>query len=276
MSWPNSGAPSAPAKPGRCPNPPKRSDIFSCAVFWAIKPQTIFDGNLRRLRALGLDASEIFIDTEGHRRADLRAIAAAVDASPRPVVVLGHSRGGILIHDWYGRAAPELKSKVARLVILQSPLHGTPLADKNVSTWWGRLKTYWAGKILFGEQTFRTTVELTTRMRSRALSYLPPWTPDDLKKIYAVRGVIENIRKHPYYRFSHRTLVEMNAPENDGRAPSESARVPGAQEAVLRDVDHDNTVIQNPGWFKRLMGARPNPDFDTGDFTEALVRLIFR
>ena len=235
-----------------------------------------FDGNLRRLGSLGLDAVEIPIDTEGRRRADLRAIEEAVRASPKPVVLIGHSRGGVLIHDWYRRASPELKAKITRLILLQPPLHGTLLADKSIASWWGRMKTYWAGKILFGEETFRTTVELTTRVRSRVMAGLPQWTREDLQKVYIMRSVILRIQRHPYYRSSYQYLLRMGAPDNDGRLPADSARVPGARGAVLLDVNHDNAVIQNPGWFKRLRGARPNPDFDTGDFTEALVRLAFR
>jgi len=235
-----------------------------------------FDGNLRRLKSLGLDARDVLIDTEGHRMADLRAIETAVAASPKPVVLIGHSRGGILAHDWYRRAAPELKSKVARLVAVQSPLRGTPLADEKVATRWGRLKTYWAGRLLFGEETFRTTVELTTRVRARVMAGLPQWTPEDLKKTYAVRSVIRFIKRHPYYKSSHAALTRLGSPDNDGRVPADSARIPGAGEVLLPDVDHDNTVIKNPGWFKRLQGARANPDFDPGDFTEALVRSLFR
>ena len=64
--------------------------------------------------------------------------------------------------------------------------------------------------------------------------------------------------------------------DSDGIIPAASAAVPGAKDIFLQDVDHSNTMLEKPGWLKRWRGYAPHPDYDVGDLTEALMRLLFK
>ena len=97
--------------------------------FMSNRLKDYFGENLRRMRALGLDARVAAIDSEADREGNLRRISALVAGSSVPVVLVGHSRGGALAHDWYRSAPDALKAKVAKLVLLQAAIRGTPVVD---------------------------------------------------------------------------------------------------------------------------------------------------
>lgn len=232
----------------------------------------LYGGNLRRLAELGLRADIVRVPTEDRTAEGLRRIEEAVRASEEPVVLVGHSRGGVLVHDWFRRAPAGLKAKVARVVLFQAPLSGTTFADWVLGSWWRRLVArvlgwgYWSSLL-------KTVRELTPEARAAALASLPPWDAADLAKVWVLRSV-----KAPgpgLYGRHAGVLKAMGAHETDGIVPAASAAVPGAADVILQDVDHSNTVLANPGVFKRWRGYAPHPDYDVGDITEALLRLLF-
>ncbi|MDE2293307.1 MAG: hypothetical protein KGL53_14595, partial [Elusimicrobia bacterium] len=189
------------------------------------------------------------------------------------VALVGHSRGGVIAHDWYRLAPPELKAKVSRLVLIQAPLGGTGYADWVLGTWWRRLVTRVLGWLLRADLA-GTARELTRAARAAALAALPPMTPEDLAKTLVLRTV-----KRPgtdLYGRRARLLESMGEAESDGIVPADAARLPGAADIVLRDVDHSTTVLKRAGWLKRWRGYRPHLGYDAGDLTEALVRSLYR
>lgn len=247
--------------------------LFVGGMFASRTPD-YFGGNLRRMNALGLSAAAVPLNTQGRRYAGLRAIEAAVAGSREPVVLIGHSRGGVLIHDWYRGASAELKAKVERIVLLQAPLTGTPFADWSIKGRWDRLKLRWLGPIIFGSNLFRTVAEMTPRVRGRVLAALPLWGPNDLEKVYTLGTAVSSLRG--YYERRRAVMTRLGAGENDGLVTVASSRVAGGRNILLRGVEHKHTVLQRPNWLKRLQGYRPHPNYDAGDLTEAFVRLLFR
>lgn len=247
--------------------------LFVGGMF-ASREKDYFGANLRRLDALGLEASLVPIDTQGRRRAGLRAIEAAVRDAQGPVVLIGHSRGGVLVHDWFRGAPTELKAKVKRLVLIQAPLAGTPFADWALTGRWNRFRLHWLGRLVFGANLLRTGAEMTPRMRRRVLDSLPAWGPEDREKVYTLRTTISAL--HGFYEKRRVLLKRLGVPESDGMVPVDSARVEGGRNVLLRDLEHKHTVLQRPGWITRIRGYRPHPTHDAGDMTEALVRLLFR
>lgn len=261
---------------GPLPDAAKKARVLLVGGIFSNHTTDSLGAPLRRLQKLGLDASKVRIDTEGNSRAGLKAIEEAVRRSPGPVVLIGHSRGGVLVHDWFRLAEPALKAKVVRLVPVDAPLGGTEYADFMRGSPWRRFHLHWGGRLVFGTSLLRAVLELTTRVRRLALKRLPSWQAGDLDKVYAVQSVISPEQPHHRaYAGRQRLLSRLGAPENDGVVPVRSARVPGARNVLLRDVNHENMTLERPGWFKRLMGHRPHPDHGAGDLAETLLRLLF-
>lgn len=259
---------------GPLPESARSARFLFVGGMFASRTSDYFGANLRRLDVLGLEADPVRLDTQGRRRAGLRAIEAAVRRAPGPVVLVGHSRGGVLVHDWYRRASAELKAKVERIVLIQAPLTGTPFADHALTGVWNRFKLRVIGRLLFGANLFRTAAEMTPGMRRHVLSILPAWAPGDLSKVYTLSTSISSLRG--FYEKRRLLLERLGVPDSDGLVPVASARVEGARNVLLRDMEHKHTVLQRPGWFKRLQGYRPHPGYDAGDMTEAFVRLMYR
>jgi len=259
---------------GPLPDSARDARFLFVGGMFANRTKDYFGANMRRLDALGIEAAPVRLDTQGRRRAGLRAIESAVRRAPGPVVLVGHSRGGVLVHDWYRRASPELKAKVERLVLIQAPITGTPFADHALTGRWSRFKLRVLGPLLFGSNLFRTVGEMTLRMRRHILAILPAWAPGDLEKVYTLSTSVSSLRG--FYEKRRRVLEKLGVPDSDGLVPVASSRIAGAHNVLLRDVEHKHTVIQNPGWVKRLQGYRPHPGYDAGDLTEAFVRLLYR
>lgn len=232
-----------------------------------------YQGNLRRMAELGLEGSVLPINTEDKAAEGMAAIAAAVAESPEPVVIVGHSRGGVLVHDWYRLAPAELKAKVARVVLVQAPLAGTRFAEWVRGSRWRRLVVRYLSW-RYGADILETARLMTPKVRAAVLEALPPWTREDLAKVWVLRSVKAPGRS--FYGRHAALLKAMGDHDSDGIIPAASAAVPGAKDILLQDVDHSNTMLQRPGWMKRWRGYRPHPSYDAGDITEALLRLLFK
>jgi len=259
---------------GPLPEAARSARYLFVGGMFASRTNDYFGANIRRLDALGIEATPVKLDTQGRRRQGLRAIELAVRRAPGPVVLVGHSRGGVLVHDWYRRAPAALKAKVERVILIQAPLTGTPYADHALTGWWNRVKLRFLGPLLFRANLFRTVAEMTPGMRRHILSILPGWEPGDLAKVYTLSTSISSLRG--FYEKRRLLLERLGVPDSDGLVPVSSSQVPGARNVLLRDVEHKHTVLQRPGWFKRLQGYRPHPGYDAGDMTEAFVRLMYR
>lgn len=258
---------------GRLPEPLKRAHTLIVPGLFGNHQPDAYGGNLRRIESLGLSGETLRLDTEGHAEEGRRAIEEAVRRAPGQVVLAGHSRGGVLVHDWYRTASAELKSKVSRVVLIQAPLSGTAYAEWVLGSWWRRLLIRYLGW-KYRADLAATARLMTPRVRAAVLDALPPWAPADLAKVWVLRSVKPPGRS--FYGRHAGLLKILGAPESDGIVPASAAGVAGAADILLQDVDHQNIVLQRPGWLKRWRGYSPHPDYDAGDITEALLRLLFR
>jgi hypothetical protein len=234
------------------------------------------EGIVRRLKTMGLDAEFIAIQTEGDRASNLVRIQNAVDAQAQ-VVLIGHSRGGILVHDWYRLASQESKDKILKLVLMQAPLRGTPIADWGLEHWYGRLAARVLGLMPRWGNVTEAIDELTVKTRERIMGQLPPFTPADLAKVYALSSSFEpnvNDDAHKDMLAAHGLMKDLTGEANDGLVPAGSATVPGARNIHVQDFDHEDSAVEEPGWFKRLSGSRPNDAMRVGDVSEALMRVL--
>ncbi|MFI5363068.1 MAG: hypothetical protein ACHQ49_13950, partial [Elusimicrobiota bacterium] len=234
--------------------------------------------NVERLKALGLDADVIPIATEGDSNGALAAIGRAVAASPKPVVLIGHSRGGMLVHDWYRGAPDDLKARAAGLILMQATIGGSPVADAMTAHWAARLLARLLSLLPSWGGVLETLEELTVSARGKVLAALPPLTAADLRKILVLQSSFDPATGGAYHRDMFRPWKIFEGRETgatDGLAGAAESGVPGARTIHLEDVDHEDTVIENAGWIKWLLGSRPNPKYRVGDISEALVRFFF-
>ncbi|HAM35333.1 MAG TPA: hypothetical protein DEB40_11285 [Elusimicrobia bacterium] len=235
--------------------------------------------NIERFKDLGLDAGFVKIASEGDRPGNLAKIGAAVLASDKPVILIGHSRGGNLVHDWYRLAAPAEKAKTAKLVLLQAPLAGSPVADFVLGHWSLRSLARALGWLPHWGDVQESIRELSTAGRQQTLARMPALEPADLDKIYVIYSAFNPDLKTPWHRDMRqfcKIISQRSKRSSDGLTSVDSAQVPGAHNICLQGLDHEDTVIQDAGWLKRLMGSRPNPAYRAGDITETILRLILR
>ncbi|TBR22124.1 GNAT family N-acetyltransferase [bacterium] len=258
---------------GPVPESAKNTKTFIVPGLFGNHQGDAYRGNLRRMEELGLKGEILDINTEDKAPEGMAAIEAAVRASPVPVVLVGHSRGGVLVHDWYRLAPAELKAKVSRVVLVQAPLAGTSFANWVIGSAWRRLIVRYLSW-RYGADILKTAREMTPKVRAAVLEALPPWTREDLAKVWVLRSVKPPGRS--FYGRHAALLKAMGDRDSDGIIPAASAAVPGARDIFLQDVDHSNTMLEKPGWLKRWRGYKPHPDYDVGDITEALMRLLFK
>ncbi|MEK6544822.1 MAG: insulinase family protein, partial [Elusimicrobiota bacterium] len=83
---------------------------------------------LQALRRLGLRAKALPIKGVDSSEKNAQVIKDYVLASDKPAMLWGHSKGGIDILEAL-RLYPEIRAKVAGVVLVQSPYKGTPIAD---------------------------------------------------------------------------------------------------------------------------------------------------
>ncbi|MEK7388520.1 MAG: hypothetical protein AAB036_02355 [Elusimicrobiota bacterium] len=232
------------------------------------------EGNLRRLRSLGLEADFVPVHTDSAYEENLKLIEQAV-AAEQSVVLLGHSRGGVLIHDWYRAAPTASKAKVRRVILVQAPLWGSEAADWISDRWYARAILNGLALLPGWEDPLEGVLELTSSKRKEVMMGLPELSPGDLKKIFTVASSFDSEaddERHQDMAASERIIRAMTGRSNDGLVAVESALVPGSDAVFMEDFDHEDSVLEHPGWFKRLRGRRPLDDVRVGDFTEALVR----
>ena len=159
------------------------------------------------------------------------------------------------------------------MVLVQAPLAGTNFANWVLGSAWRRLiARYLSWR--YRADILKTAREMTPKVRAAVLEALPPWTREDLAKVWVLRSVKPPGRS--FYGRHAALLKAMGDRDSDGIIPAASAAVPGAKDIFLQDVDHSNTMLEKPGWLKRWRGYGPHPDYDVGDLTEALMRLLFK
>lgn len=233
--------------------------------------------NLARLKALGLDAQVIRINTESDTAGNEPKIKKAVESVPPGVVLFGVSRGGNEVIDTYAKAEPEYKDRIAAMVLIMPPLWGTPIADWIAGSAFKRALARLAGRFYYRADILSTIEELTTQAREKLLGTLPALTAEDKKKIYVITMAVGPNSNHGHYRLGNHIIRKLTGQVNDGRVPVDSAKkVPGAKVAFIPDMNHIQPVQGRGGRLRKFPGFRPHPLYDVGDLTEAIVRQLFK
>lgn len=227
---------------------------------------------LERVAAMGLQAVPVPVDTDAATLENIELVKGYIrDCKEGEAILAGHSRGGIMNLDAYRQLSDEDKAKVSKIILVQSPLEGAPVADWVAGSRLLRKLTAIATRVVFGKNALDTVLELTTSGRRRINRSLPPLTAGDRAKIVTLRSFIEK-GESPSFEVPRKIGAKMGY-VTDGLTPYSSSAVAGAMNVTLTSFDHENLVVQEPKWFKKLTGYRPNKNFHAGDVTETLILL---
>jgi triacylglycerol lipase len=215
-----------------------------------------YPGYLRRVRR-ALRAAEVPIDTEETLAANARTIRDRVLLEPRPVVLLGQSKGPLDIHAALS-LHPEIVPKVRALVSVQAPFGGTPLAsDAEAAPLARGLIRGVVGGLLRGSP--RAYFEMGYAQRREFLARHPP-----LAAVPTVALASVTARAGLFLEKTRRYIADTYGAANDGFVPLQDAHIPGARLVRLQGIDHASIALR---WL------RPRAPFEPGRVARALVAL---
>jgi pimeloyl-ACP methyl ester carboxylesterase len=208
-----------------------------------------FGPNLERLAALGLDAKRVDTNAFGRVADNARLIREEIAGSDKPVVLIGHSRGGLEALEAL-RQDPALGAKVRAVVTLQSPWGGTPAA-------------------LLAPRSLLPHSHLLSEEN------LPPSLPEGVLLRSVATSLGARTLAKPLAFIAAGLMRLVAGKESDGVVPTDAAIVPGAVYARLEHVGHWDTVARAAVLKLMGLGAREHDGRFAADFTEAVVRWLF-
>lgn len=235
---------------------------------------------LARLRSMGMKVTPVPVNTDVDTdqnvlliKNHIRSLGSGNDSSSgNGIILMGHSRGGVMNLDAYRALSPEDKAKVSHIILAQSPVNGAALADFIMASNFLRRVVSLGSRIIFGNDVGDTLRELSSRGRETAQRALSPLTAEDLSKIYTLRSLIGK-GESPSFELL-RKINRRYGHESDGITPYGISEIPGSRDVTLEAYDHENLVIQEPTALKRLTRYSAHKHYEAGDVTEALLRLI--
>ncbi|MCX5792168.1 MAG: hypothetical protein NTY45_08150 [Elusimicrobia bacterium] len=207
-----------------------------------IRLGTYFDSQIAWLRAGGVDARIVNIESEESVEFNAVRIAESINRSPLPVILIAHSKGGLdaleALLAWEKTAG-----KVSGVITIQSPFLGTPMADYVLKNRFFDT-TLWAALALLGGSEMSLldlstdTREIYHRDNAAAIAGLTAkipficfgsWIDNDERQMDTELALIRDF------------LLAFGL-NNDGVVPSGSALLPGAYSIVVEGPDHMVTV----------------------------------
>jgi hypothetical protein len=195
----------------------------------------------------------------------MKMIAQAVQASDKPVIIISHSKGGLDLLDMLA-VRPDLQGKLAGWIPIQTPFHGTPVADYVSGTKLvDRLARYLMGKFTGSKYSMR---ELGTKARADYQHSFKARVAEIARTlpILSVASWKDKMigPEFPGVELARRAMLKLGL-KNDGIVPFLSAIYPAAPYIALADLDHKTTIMSSH--FK---------PFDRERFTKALLVMLLQ
>jgi pimeloyl-ACP methyl ester carboxylesterase len=196
------------------------------------------------LESLGVPVSVPELPSASPVEANARLIARMLERDDRPAVLVGHSKGGL--EALAAMLRPGIAERVRGFVALQSPFHGSPVADWVCSNAPIYLASHHALRAL-GLGSGRGVQDLTTRLRGA-------WMRHHHARILALAervpmaslGTALGPRDGGPYSLLARRIEALGHGPNDGLVTVASTALPGASHRVLTG-DHRALVAQGRG-----------------------------
>lgn len=178
--------------------------------------------------------------------------------SKNKVTIITHSKGGIDLLETL-RVYPEVKNNIQRIVCMQAPFYGSPVADLLTDKWWGKLFCYFSLLILGGHS--KCLHEIRTDRRREYMQKI--YAPDLFKGIDTTMiGAYKDPEKDKIFDtclFMFRNWMFKNGLASDGLVPLESTQIQTIQGKIYKDLDHASAVV-----------VRTPLKFDTKEFNDFL------
>ncbi|WP_207792113.1 hypothetical protein [Siccirubricoccus phaeus] len=204
-------------------------------------------GQLLWLRGLGVDVAVVPLATGAPVAGNAAEIAAAVLAADRPALLVGHSKGGL--EALAALLQPGVAARCRGFVALQSPFHGSPVADAVCQQKPLHLAAHHVLKAL-GLGDGRGVQDLTTTVRGAwmaeheaAIMALAATLP--MLSLATVLRSAEDWQDNVYLPVA-RWMERLGAGPNDGLVPVASTLLPGARQEVL-EGGHRALVAEGSG-----------------------------
>ncbi|MEI7530009.1 MAG: tyrosine-protein phosphatase [Elusimicrobiota bacterium] len=225
---------------------------------------TYFYEQIKWLRANGLDAGIVKIESEAGIKYNANLIEAAIQLSPTPVIIISHSKGGLDTLETLVRR-PNLRDKVKGLVSIQSPYYGTPIADWVLSHEHSLSPmSALVLKLMGGSMQSVNDLSVKSRLAYQA---------ENADAIAAITAAIPTI-SFGAWKNEEKGVMDTNFEttrdlmlgwgiKSDGLVPVNSEMLQGANQIAVEGLDHLATVLEVK-----------KPAFDRVDFFRTLLTLL--
>lgn len=157
------------------------------------------------------------------------------------ITIITHSKGGIDFLETV-RLFPEVKNKIKRVICLQAPFYGSPVADLLTSTWWGKAFGYFSLLILRGHVS--CLHEIRTDHRQEYMNNFNAHECLADLNITLVGAYKEREQKiFDSCLFLFRNWMEKSNLKSDGLVPVESTQIESIPGKIFEGLDHASAVV---------------------------------
>lgn len=249
--------------------------ILAPGLNWDLLAALYYRPARERMRALGLASRRVDTDAlGGFTGVNAARLAEAVRAAAGPVVLIGHSGGGLDVRKLLSRY-PELKPRIKAVVTIQTPHFGTPIADFFVRHPWlyrlvqlfGRVINPWT----IGATNWRGWIDsLKEFSRAKLAGDREPFAALDGIPLFSI--ATRHTSRHPFQR-AKAWLAGLSGEDHDGIVATADMVMPGSRYARLDGVGHVATVVPTALRLALTGMNGPYPGF-AADLAEAVVRWV--
>jgi pimeloyl-ACP methyl ester carboxylesterase len=233
---------------------------------WDFTPR-MFGPNISELRSMGIRSRIVRVHSLGEVKRNARIVAEAIERSPKKVVLITHSKGGL---DAMQALAdrPDLVSKVAAFVAIQTPYDGVAFAAP---------LRYWP--------TLRVMIQAAARLirhQWRGLSMLfddaigdllrrsaDAAKPPDVPRLVSIVSELGRDAPRAFLplRLTRAVAKWATGKDSDGFVRPEESVLPNSEVIRLPGMSHSDPVLN--------LGPLGRPIYDARALTRALVAYLF-
>ncbi|MFG1484504.1 hypothetical protein [Halobacteriovorax sp. RZ-2] len=214
----------------------------------------------------------IIVESEDPVSKNSKYIKSELDKIKGPLLIISHSKGGLEFLDVLINN-PQVSKRVVGWVSMQSPYHGSVLADYFIQGSIKKTVMGWIFAVLGGDVTGMESVG--TKMRSDYMQ----------ANATKIEKALENINLLQFITFINeqqgretsleisRNYIYKRVGRNDGMVDLQSSLLKPYRHVVINDVDHLTTVLDQKN-MDFLKGENESWNFDRKQHFRAIIQLI--